>query len=139
MSIMKQTKKIMQKAIVNFAEKNGVENKDSQVLIYPSSADLEPKYKVCTNWKPLSEVSFNELLNVKVDFLGREFIAGSFIKSTFGKIIREQKCKDYKDVNVIVYSTSNKVTETDIKLHLFVGMKPVKEITFDYLIGEMDD
>ena len=86
MSIMKQTKKIMQKAILNFAEKNGVENKDSQVLIYPSSAELEPKYKVCTNWKPINEVSFNELLNVKVDFLGREFIAGSFIKNTFSQI-----------------------------------------------------
>lgn len=136
MSIMKQTKKIMQRAILNFAEKNEVENKDSQVLIYPSSAELEPKYKVCTKWKPLNEVSFNELLNVKVDFLGREFIAGSFIKSTFNRIIKEQKCKDYTDVNVIVYSASNNVKETDIKLHLFVGMKPVKEITFDYLFGE---
>jgi hypothetical protein len=138
MSIIKQTKTIMQNAITNFAKKNGVENKDSQVLIYPSNAELEPKYKVCTNWKPINEVSFNELLNVKVDFLGREFIAGSFIKSTFGKIIREQKCLDYRDVNVIVYSSSNNTKETDIKLHLFVNMKPVKEITFDYLFGEIN-
>ncbi len=138
MSIIKQTKTIMQNAITNFAKKNGVVNKDSQVLIYPSNAELEPKYKVCTNWKPINEVSFNELLNVKVDFLGREFIAGSFIKSTFGKIIREQKCLDYKDVNVIVYSSSNNTKETDIKLHLFVNMKPVKEITFDYLFGEIN-
>ena len=138
MSIIKQTKTIMQNAITNFAKKNGVENKDSQVLIYPSNAELEPKYKVCTNWKPINEVSFNELLNVKVDFLGREFIAGSFIKSTFGKIIREQKCLDYQDVNVIVYSSSNNTKETDIKLHLFVNMKPVKEITFDYLFGEIN-
>jgi len=139
MSIVKQTKKIMQKAIVNFAEKNGVENKDSQVLIYPSGSDLEPKYKVCTHWKPTSEVSFNELLNVKVDFLGREFIAGNFIKNTFNRIIREEKCKDYKDVNVIVFSSSNDVKETDIKLHLFLNMKPVREITFDYLFGDMND
>lgn len=139
MSIAKQTKKIMQKAIKTFAEKNGVENKDSQVLIYPSNAELEPKYKICTNWKPKNEATFNELLNVKVDFLGREFIAGSFIKNTFGRIIREEKCKDFKDVNVIVYSASNDVKETDIKLHLFVNMKPIKEITFDYLFGEMDD
>jgi hypothetical protein len=136
MSIIKQTKKIMQNAILNFAEKNKVENKDSQVLIYPSNADLEPKYMVCTKWKPLNEVSFNELLNVKVDFLGREFIAGSFIRNTFNRIIKEQKCKDFKDVNVIVYSASNNVKETDIKIHLFVGMKPIKEVTFDYLLGE---
>jgi hypothetical protein len=59
MSIVKQTKEIMQKAIVNFAKKNEVENKDSQVLIYPNNAELEPKYKICTNWKPINEVCKN--------------------------------------------------------------------------------
>ena len=116
-----------------------MENKDSQVLIYPSNSDLEPKYKVCKNWKPTDEVSFNELLNVKVDFLGREFIAGNFIKNTFSRIIREEKSKDYKDIHVIVFTSSNDVKETDIKLHLFLNMKPVREITFDYLFGDMND
>lgn len=138
MNIVKQTKEIMQKAILNFAEKNEVENKDSQVLIYPTNADLEPKYKICTNWKPLNEVSFNELLNVKIDFLGREFIANTFIKNTFSRIIKEHKCKDYRDVNVIIYSLSNDVTENDIKIHLFVRMQPIKELTFDYLLSEMN-
>jgi hypothetical protein len=136
MNIEKQTKDIMQRAITNFALKNEVENMDSQVLIYPSCAELEPKYKICKNWKPVSEVSFNELLDVKVDFLGREFIAGSFIKNCFNRIIKVNKCKNYQDVKVIIYTTSNNVKADDIRLHLFVNMKPIKELTFADLMGE---
>jgi len=137
MSIEKQTKKIMQNAILNFAKKNKVENKNIQVLIYPSNSDLEPKYKVCKNWKPFMDASFNELLNIKIDFLGREFIAGSFIRNYFNKIMRDNNCSNYQDIHVIAYSSSNEVNECDITLYLFLKMKAIKEISFNDLFADI--
>ena len=83
MNVEKQTQTILSKAIERYAKENEVSNERVQLLIYTDNPDLEPKYKVLLDNKPLKEVSFNEILNVKLDFLGREFIATPFITNTF--------------------------------------------------------
>ena len=133
MSLETQTKKIMKNAIVRYAKEEEIETKRIQLLIYTDNPDLEPKYKVLKNNRELKKVSFNEILNVKLDFLGREILATPFITNTIKRLMRESNC-EFKEVNVLVYLTD--VAE-DVNLFFFVGTKANKSLSFDYLFNEI--
>ena len=134
MNLEKQTKKIMLSAIKRFAEENNVSNERVQLLIYTDNTDLEPKYKVLLDNKELKKVSFNELLNVKLDFLGREIIATPFITNTINRLMKESNC-NYDEVNVLIYP---KDKEEDINLYFFIGTKPNKPLRMNYLFNELN-
>ena len=129
MSIEKQTKDILRNAIKNFALENEVGNKQSQILIF--TEDIEeciPRYKVLKDNKAIKEVSFNELLNVKIDFLGREMIATPFMAKTIRRLSMEQNITP-DQVKVLIWSKG----ESDVSIYFFANKEPIKEITFDYI------
>ena len=133
MQLERQTKKILKNAIVRYANDNKIETKRIQLLIYTDNPDLEPKYKVLEDNKEFKKVSFNDILNVKLDFLGREILATPFITNTIKRLMRESNC-EFKEVNVLVYLTD--VAE-DVNLFFFVGTKANKSLGFDYLFNEI--
>tara|TARA_R110001599_G_scaffold171331_4_gene361964 strand:+ start:15314 stop:15715 length:402 start_codon:yes stop_codon:yes gene_type:complete len=133
MQLETQTKKIMKNAIVRYAKEEEIETKRIQLLIYTDNPDLEPKYKVLKDNKEFKKVSFNDILNVKLDFLGREILATPFITNTIKRLMRESNC-EFKEVNVLVYLTD--VAE-DVNLFFFVGTKANKSLGFDYLFNEI--
>ena len=132
MSLETQTKKIMKDAIARFALENEVNKERIQLLIYTDNPDLEPRYKVLKDNKELKQVSFNELLNVKLDFLGREILATPFITATIKRLMRESNC-EWKEVNVLIYQTDK---NDEVNLFFFIGTNPKKPITFSYLFNE---
>tara|TARA_R110000751_G_scaffold111725_1_gene210154 strand:- start:382 stop:789 length:408 start_codon:yes stop_codon:yes gene_type:complete len=134
MSLETQTKKIMSAAITRFAEEEKVEADKIQLLIYTDNPDCEPKYKVLLHNKPLKDISFNEILNVKLDFLGRELIATPFIISSLKKMIRQTNCS-YEEANVLIYTMDKKVE--DIKLHFFVNQSEAKPMTFTDIFADI--
>ena len=134
MSIETQTKNVMRNAIKNFANENDVSNERVQLLIYSDNPELEPKYKLLLDNKPLKEVSFNEILNVKLDFLGREIIATPFITNTIKRLMRESNCQ-YNEVNILIYQQDK---TDDINLYFFIGTIPNKAISFQYLFNELN-
>jgi len=133
MSIVTQTKTLMRNAIKRYAKENDTANSKSQILICSDDAECIPSYKVLTDYKPQKEVTFNDLLNVKVDFLGREFIATTFIKNCIKRLTKENSCSP-NEINVIIYGNEDDLGE--IKVYLFVKNKPIKPLSFDYIFGE---
>jgi hypothetical protein len=85
--------------------------------------------------KVKKQVTFNEILNVKLDFLGREIIASPFIASSLRKLRREQGC-GFEDLSILIYKQKDE--QTIPNLYFFEGVKPIKPITFDYLFGDMN-
>jgi hypothetical protein len=79
MDIQKTTSEIMLKAIKNFAKEFEVAETKTQLMIQSSDEQCTPTYKVLVDNKVKKEVTFNQILNVKLDFLGREIIATPFI------------------------------------------------------------
>ena len=127
---------IMRKAIQNFAKEHNVENTKSAVLISTKDeANSTPIYTLLINNIPKGEVSFNQILNVKIDFLGREIIASPFIANTIRRLARENECS-VLDVNVLVYTQDENADK--VLLYFFIGRTPKKHITFEYLFAEMD-
>ena len=131
MSIESQTKKIMKDAIERYASENEVTKERIQLLIFTDHPDLVPRYKVLKDNKELKQVTFNEILNVKLDFLGREILATPFITTTIRRLMRESNC-EWKEVNVLIYQTDK---NDDVNLFFFKGTTPEKPITFSYLFN----
>jgi hypothetical protein len=135
MDIQKTTSEIMLKAIKNFSKEYGVEETKTQLMIQASDEQCSPIYKVLVDNKVKKQVTFNQILNVKLDFLGREIIATPFISSSLRRLRREQGC-GYEDVSVLIYKQRD---EQEVpNLYFFEGIKPIKPITFEYLVGDMN-
>lgn len=135
MDIQKTTSDIMLNAIKNFSKEYGVSETQTQLMIKASDEQCTPTYRVLVDNKVKKDVTFNQILNVKLDFLGRELIATPFISSSLRKLRREQGC-GYEDVSVLIYK--QKEEQTSPNLYFFEGVKPIKPITFDYLFGDMN-
>jgi hypothetical protein len=133
--IQKTTSEIMLKAIKNFSKEYGVEETKTQLMIKASDEQCSPIYQVLVENKVKKQVTFNQILNVKLDFLGREIIATPFISSSLRRLRREQEC-GFEDVSVLIYK--QKEEQEVPNLYFFEGIKPIKPITFDYLFGDMN-
>ena len=112
-----------------------VEETKTQLMIKASDENCTPIYKVLVENKVKKQVTFNEILNVKLDFLGREIIATPFIASSLRKLRREQGC-GFEELNILIYK--QKEEQQIPNLYFFEGSKPIKPITFDYLFGDMN-
>lgn len=135
MDIQKTTSNIMLTAIKNFAKEFEVAETNTQLMINASDENCTPIYKVLVDNKVKKQVTFNQILNVKLDFLGREIIATPFIASSLRKLRREQGC-GFEDLNILIYK--QKEEQETPNLYFFEGNKPIKPITFDYLFGDMN-
>ena len=134
MDIVKTTQDVMITAIGNFAKEYGVKETQTQLMIKASDEECNPTYQVLVNNKVQKYVTFNQILNVKLDFLGREIIASPFIASALRKLQRETEC-GYENINVLIYK--QKEEQTAPNLYFFNGTTPVKPITMDFIFGDM--
>tara|TARA_Y100001937_G_scaffold114117_2_gene163515 strand:+ start:8290 stop:8697 length:408 start_codon:yes stop_codon:yes gene_type:complete len=135
MDIENQTKKVMLNAITNYAKEYSVEEVELQLMIKSSDNEGTPMYQVLVNNKVKKQVTFNEILNVKIDFLGREVIATPFIKGSLRKLQREHNC-NFEDINILIYKRESDKSKPF--LYFFEGTKAVKPIGFDYIFGDMN-
>jgi hypothetical protein len=135
MDIEKQTKDVMLKAISNFSKKYEVTDLETQLMIRASDDNCTPKYQVLVNNKLREEITFNEILNVKIDFLGREMIVSPFISSSLRKLRREHECKA-DDLAILIYKKESNPSSP--YLYFFEGTKAVKPIDFQYIFGDMN-
>ena len=135
MDIEKQTKDVMLNAISNFSKEYEVSELETQLMIRATDSDCTPKYQVLVNNKFKKDVTFNEILNVKLDFLGREHIVSPFIASSLRKLRNEHKC-EVDEMSILIYKRPS--DETKPYLYFFEGTKAVKQIDFKYIFGDMN-
>jgi hypothetical protein len=135
MDIQKSTQDVMLNAIKNFAKEYEVKETETQLMIKASDDDCTPCYQVLVHNKKKKDVTFNEILNVKLDFLGREIIATPFIASALRRLRRDEGC-DYNEVNVLIYKPKEEADKPN--LYFFKGTQPIKPITMNDIFGDMD-
>ena len=132
MDIEKQTKQTMSDAINRFALKHEKDIKDVQLMI-KCDDEFTPRYELLINNKKERDITFLEVLDVKVDFLGREIIVSPFISRTLKKLRTETNCNP-KEMNILIY----KKDDTDnVLLYFFIETKPIKPVSFDFIFEEL--
>ena len=132
MNVEQQTKNVIKSAITKYADKQNVSKIDTQVLIFAKDEKFTPGYKICYNFKPLEEVKFKDLLNVKIDLLNKEFFATPYIQTSLKGFARELGCS-FNDVNVIIFTQTDDISV--LKLYLFKGNDAKREIKISEITG----
>lgn len=138
-----QVSKIMNKALLRFSVKYGVEANQVAIFIHTKSDDFEPSYfktvkgKIITDESGLTKnLSFNkDILAVKfgVDLMGREFLTSNFMKSYF-KNMSELEGLDAKALFLKIGCKDKEAKELDIIL--YNNTKPLKRLTLEDVFGE---
>lgn len=125
--------KVMRNGIVSFAKQAGALVQHSQLMIFCKDENAVPCYKsLVYNHAPSREVTFNEILGVKVDLLNREGIAAPFIQSALLRYGQELSVSPTQ-VRIVVF-----VNERDqsVHLHLYRGADAVKPLSLDEVLSQ---
>jgi len=125
-------KKVMVNAIDRYAVEFQVSSEQSQLLVFSKNADASPAYKRCIQGQPPVEITFKQILNVKVDLLNREAIAAPFMQKCLLKLAAEMGCAS-TDVRVYIF----KRQDNSIAMHVYnkaVSYRPMQlsEVFADY-------
>jgi|TARA_R110000744_G_scaffold47689_1_gene104819 hypothetical protein len=134
MDIKKSTINVMLDAIKRYAKEYETNETNAQIMIKASDSNCTPSYLLLIKNKIVKQITFNEILNVKIDFLGREIIVSPFIASALRRLKKQNEIEEYKNINVLVYKT--KEDSKIPNLYFFNSTKPIKPISLDFIFGE---
>jgi len=119
---------IVFKACARFGKEENVEAKDIQVL-FKLDDEGELIYSILKNYNLLKDVTFNQILNVKIDFRGFGQIVPPFIKNTLITYGEKLK-KNSTDLMVMCIVAG----ENKIVLFLYdKNKKPIEQIILEDL------
>jgi hypothetical protein len=122
--IVDKFNEIVYRACERYAKEENVETAAIQVL-FSIDEDGEVKYEIAKSYKPIRQVTFNEILNVRIDFRGYGMLVPQFIGQTINGFAEEMKTrpqelfvmavpKTVKDVSLFLYE--GKTYKQEIKL-----------------------
>lgn len=118
---------IVYKACERFGKEEGVEAHKMQVL-FKLDDDGEINYSILKEYNPLKEVTFNQILNVKIDFRMYGQIVPPFIKNTLITYGEKLETHPTELMVMCVVKGVNKVG-----LFLYKNKKPIEEIILEEL------
>jgi hypothetical protein len=120
--IVDKFNEIIYRACERYGKLEGVEASKMQVL-FSLDDEGEVKYSLLKEYRPYKEVTFNEILNVKIDFRGYSLIVPPFIKDTINNCSEELQASVK---NLFVMCLVKR--DMDVGIYLYNEKEPVKEI-----------
>jgi len=126
--IVDKFNEIIYKACVRYGNEEGVDGNKMQVL-FSLDDEGEVKYSLLKEYRPFKDVTFNQILNVKIDFKGYSMIVPPFIKNTINKYSESLSTSPQ---NLFVMCVVKR--ENEIGLFLYNEKKPVEEIILAELL-----
>jgi hypothetical protein len=111
--IVSQFSEIIKKAIKRYSISYGATPQNVQIS-FSLDADGEVIYRVYNNYKKIEDVTFLNILDVRIDFKGYSFIAPPFIQKTIVRFANELGVK-IQNVFVMLYLNDDNA----LKLNLF--------------------
>lgn len=127
-SIIDKFKNIVQEACGRFGKQEGVAPQEIQVL-FSIGEEEEVKYTLLKQYKPLSDVTFNQLMGVKIDFRGYSLFVPQFIKAQLTEYAEELSVPIRQLTVMCVYIQD----ANTVQLWLYNGKDAVKEVVLEDL------
>ena len=126
---------IMRNSIMRFAEQHGKREDEAQLLISWDDEKENPKYKKIVFGESNQEVELHEVLGTKKNIFNKpkEAMIDNFITNALHKYSEELECEP-SQVFVLIYLELINESEDILKLHLYKGSKPIKEISLQQIL-----
>lgn len=125
--IVDKFNEIVFKALERYGKENQVDVDQMQIL-FRLNEEEEVEYDLLKEYKKISSLTFNEIMNVKIDFRGYSLIVPPFIKQTLLTYSNEMETK-VTELSVMCVATQ--LTSSRIALCLYNGRDFVKQIKLE--------
>ena len=106
--IIEKFNEIVSKACTRYGQEQGVDASKIQVL-FRLGADAEVEYYILKEYVELQKVTFNNILNVRIDFKGYSMIVPPFIQKVLVKYSEELKVEPNKMSVICISQPNNQV------------------------------
>ena len=127
---------IMRNSIMRFAEQHEKREDEAQLLISWDNENDKPKYKKIVFGESNQEVELHEVLGTKKNIFNKpkEAMIDNFITNALHKYSEELECEP-SQVFVLIYLELINEHEDVLKLHLYKGSVPIKEISLQQILA----
>ena len=102
-----KTQKIMKTGINKYSKRFETTTENTQILVKSDEAD-GVNYTMCDSWKPKQEVSFKDIMDVKVDLLGFEMMASPFLRKSVDMYAKAYE-KPSSEMNLFIFEKNEKL------------------------------
>ena len=125
---------IMSKALKRLSEEHNCDAKNIQLVIKFDGQSV--LYSYMKDYQTISDLTFNEILDVKFDFKQREFLTAPFLQKSIMRLAEEKSV----DVNEISSVILTKDSEAD-KVYMLAYHKNefYKQISFNWLFDNPEE
>lgn len=127
-AIIGKFNEIVYRACERYAKEENVGTEGIQVLFSMDEQD-DVKYQIAKNYAPIKDVTFNQILNVRIDFKGYGMIVPEFIKRTILMYADEYKTRPQE-----LFVMAQPKTIKDVTLFMYEGKKYKEQIKLDELL-----
>ena len=105
--IFGKTQKIMKTGISKYSKEFETTKENTQILVKANEGD-GVNYTMCNNWKPKNEVSFKDIMDVRVDLLGFEMMASPFLRKSVDMYSKYYDTSN-SQINLFIFEKSDKI------------------------------
>lgn len=127
----KKAKKIIGDSMKRFANEKGLSEVDVQILVSAKPTG-EPKYKKMIKYTPESDITVDDIYQIKFDIGGVKNIITMFIAKALQRIAEDSK-KPLTEINVIMYQLDEK---RGVELYAYHNTEKIAPLSWGYVFGE---
>ena len=105
--IYAKTHKIMNTGITKYSGKYELNEEETQILVKSDQAE-GVNYQMCKKWNPSEDVSFKEIMDVKVDLLGFEHMSSPFMRKSVDMYANKYESTS-PEMNIFIFKKNDKL------------------------------
>jgi len=105
--IFGKTQKIMKTGISKYSKQFETTKENTQILV-KANENEGVSYTMCNSWKPQNEVSFKDIMDVRVDLLGFEMMASPFLRKSVDMYAKYYDASS-SQINLFIFEKSEKI------------------------------
>ena len=105
--IFGKTQKIMKTGISKYSKEFETTKENTQILVRANEGD-GVNYTMCNSWKPQNEVTFKDIMDVRVDLLGFEMMASPFLRKSVDMYSKHYDTSN-SQINLFIFEKSDKI------------------------------
>lgn len=125
---------IMSKALKRLSKENNCDAKNIQLVIKFDGQRV--LYSYMKDYEKISDLTFNEILNVKFDFKQREFLTAPFLQKSIVRLAEEKKV-DVNEMSSIIMTKDSEANK--VYMLAYHNNEFYKQISFNWLFDNPEE
>tara|TARA_R110000782_G_scaffold76894_1_gene152871 strand:+ start:749 stop:1189 length:441 start_codon:yes stop_codon:yes gene_type:complete len=125
---------IMSKALKRLSEENNCDAKNIQLVIKFNGQSV--LYSYMKDYQKISDLTFNDILNVKFDFKQREFLTAPFLQSSIVRL-SEEKNVDVSEMSSVIVTKDSEADK--VYMLAYHNNDFYKQISFNWLFDNPEE